>query len=605
MPVHQNPVPYAAPLRDMKFVMRELLDGGKIHELAGFEEATPDLIDAILEESAKYCVNEMLPLNRDGDEIGCQWDNGVVRTPPGFKEAYDKWVEGGWQGLSVPQEFGGQGLPHAVSFLMEEMMCSTNMAFAMYPGLTTGAINALIAHGSEAQKATYLPKMTTGEWSGTMCLTEPHCGTDLGLMKTRAEPLPDGSYALSGQKIFISAGEHDLTENIVHLVLAKLPDAPAGSKGISLFLVPKFLPDADGNPGVRNGVMCTRIEEKMGIHGNSTAVLMFDQAKGSLIGEVNKGLEAMFVMMNAARMGVGVQGQGICETAYQAAVSYAKDRLQMRSLSGKKAPDKPADPIIVHPDVRRMLMKMKATSEGNRAFCTWIALALDKSFHAPSQEERRANDDLVQLMTPIIKAYMTDQAVFSASDSIQVLGGHGYVREWGREQMLRDAKIAQIYEGTNGIQALDLVGRKLGAHFGRYLKSFFHPVTDFIEAEMANPDLKEFIPELAKTVSMLQEVTQFIALRGIKDPEEAGAASTDYLRLFALTAMAYLWAKTVKIAKANLEGEEKDFYEAKIMTAQFFYKRMLPEAGALRKMALAGKDTLMQMPENWFDLEAA
>lgn len=605
MPEHQNPVTYAAPKRDMKFVLRELLDGANLHELPGFEDATPDLIDAVLEEGEKFCVNEMLPINRDGDEIGCVWDNGVVRTPPGFKKAYDLHREGGWGGLSVPPEHGGQGLPHTLSFMFQEMICSTNMAFGMYPGLTHGAVNALMAYGTKEQQEIYLPKLVDGIWSGTMCLTEPHCGTDLGLIKTKAEPLPDGSAAISGQKIFISAGEHDLTENIIHLVLAKLPGAPAGSKGISLFLVPKFLPDGDGNPGVRNGVMCARIEEKMGIHGNSTAVLQFDQAKGFMVGEENKGLEAMFVMMNAARMGVGVQGLGICETAYQAAVAYAKDRLQMRSLSGKKAPEKAADPIIVHPDVRRMLLKMKATAEGSRALCTWVSLALDKSMHAPTEEERRANDDLVQLMTPIIKAYITDQAVFSASDSIQVLGGHGYIREWGREQMLRDAKIAQIYEGTNGIQALDLVGRKLGAHFGRYLKSFFHPVAEFIETEMMNPELKAYIPELAKTVSMLQETTQFIALNGMKDPEEAGAASSDYLRLFALTAQAFLWAKTAKIAKANLEGEEADFYKSKIMTADFFYKRMLPEAAALRKMVLAGKDTLMQMPEEFFGLEAA
>lgn len=605
MPEHQNPVTYAAPLRDMKFALRELLDGGNLHELPGYEDATPDLIDAILEEGAKFCQNELLPINRDGDEIGCTWDNGVVRTPPGFKQAYDQFKESGWQGLSVPPEHGGQGLPHTVDLLFNEMIVSTNMAFGMYPGLTAGAVNAIMAHANDELKETYLPKMVSGDWSGTMCLTEPHCGTDLGLLKTKAEPLPDGSFAISGQKIFISAGEHDLTDNIVHLVLAKLPDAPKGVKGISLFLVPKFLPDEAGNPGMRNGVMCARIEEKMGIHGNATAVLQFDQAKGYMIGQPNKGMEAMFVMMNTARLGVGIQGLGIGETAYQAAVTYAKDRLQMRSLSGAKAPEKAADPIIVHPDVRRMLMKMKAHAEGNRALSTWVCLALDKSFHAETEEERRANDDLVQLMTPILKAYFTDTALLSASDSVQVLGGHGYIREWGREQLIRDAKIAQIYEGTNGIQALDLVGRKLGAHFGRYLKAFFHPVADFIETEMMNAELKEHIPELAKTFSMLQETTQFIALNGLRDPEEAGAASSDYLKLFALTALAYLWAKTVKVAKANLEGDEADFYKGKIMTAQFFYRRMLPEAAALRNMVLAGKETLMQMPEELFDLEAA
>lgn len=605
MPENQNPVPYTAPLRDMKFALRELLDGGNLHEMPGLEDATPDLIDAVLEEGAKFCQNELLAINRDGDEIGCVWDNGVVRTPPGFKQAYDTFCEGGWQGLSVPQEHGGQGLPHTLDLMVNEMVVSTNMAFGMYPGLTAGAMNAIMSYASDELKQTYLPKMVEGKWSGTMCLTEPHCGTDLGLIKTKAEPLPNGSFAISGQKIFISAGEHDLTENIIHLVLGKLPDAPKGVKGISLFLVPKFTPDSEGNAGVRNGVMCARIEEKMGIHGNATAVLNFDQAQGYLVGEPNKGLEAMFVMMNAARLGVGVQGLGVGEAAYQAAVSYARDRLQMRSLSGAKAPEKSADPIIVHPDVRRMLMKMKAHAEGNRALSTWVCLALDKSLHAATEEERRANDDLVQLMTPIVKAYFTDTALMSASDSVQVLGGHGYIREWGREQLIRDAKIAQIYEGTNGIQALDLVGRKLGAHFGRYLKAFFHPVADFLEAEMMNPDLKEFIPELAKSFSMLQETTQFIAMHGMRDAEEAGAASSDYLKLFALTALAYLWAKTVKVAKSKLETDEADFYTAKIMTAQFFYRRMLPEAAALRKMVLAGKETLMQMPEDWFDLEAA
>ena len=605
MPEHQNPVPYAAPLRDMKFALRELNEGGSLHELPGYEDATPDLIDAVLEEAARFCVNELLPLNRDGDEIGCSWDNGVVRTPPGFRQAYDKFCESGWPGISVPTDHGGQGLPHTVDMLVYEMIVSTNMAFGMYPGLTAGAIHAVMAHADAALKATYLPKMVAGTWSGTMCLTEPHCGTDLGLLKTRAAPLADGSYALSGQKIFISAGEHDLTENIVHLVLAKIPGAPEGGRGISLFLVPKFLPTADGEVGQRNGVNCARIEQKMGLHANATAVLEFDQAQGWRVGAENRGLEAMFVMMNAARLGVGIQGLGIGETALQASVAYAQDRLQMRALSGAKAPDKPADPIIVHPDVRRMLMRLKANAEGNRALSTWIYLALDKSFHGKTAQERRANDDLVQLMTPILKAYFTDQAMTAASDCIQVLGGHGYIREWGREQLMRDAKVAQIYEGTNGIQALDLVGRKLSAHFGRYLRAFFHPVAAFLEAEMSNPALKEFIPELAKTFAMLQETTQFISLSGLRDPEEAGAASSDYLRLFALTALAYLWAKTVKIAQAQLEGEEQKFYQGKIMTAQFFYRRMLPEAAALRKMVLAGKKTLMQMPEELFDLEAA
>ncbi|MGB1147069.1 MAG: acyl-CoA dehydrogenase family protein, partial [Alphaproteobacteria bacterium] len=460
---------YNAPVKDMKFVLHELWDASELSTYEGYEDASPDLIDAMLEEAAKFMKAELLPLNQTGDREGCTLENGVVRTPTGFKEAYDKYCENGFTALSTDPKYGGTGLPHTMEFMVQEMVVSTNMAFGMYPGLSHGCYNAVYLHGTDELKDRYLPKLSSGEWSGTMCLTEPHCGTDLGLIKTKAEPKGDGSFSISGQKIFISAGEHDLTENIVHLVLAKLPDAPDGVKGISLFLVPKFIPNADNTPGERNGVRCNAIEEKMGIHGNATAQLFFDGAIGWMVGEPNKGLAAMFTMMNAARLGVGMQGLGIGEVAFQSAFDYAKDRGQGRSLGGVKSPDKPADSILVHPDVRRMLLKMKANNEGGRAMAAWIALNIDKSLKHADPAVRQDADDFVQLMTPIIKAYMTDTGFEAANLGVQTMGGHGYIEEWGMEQLVRDARIAQIYEGTNGIQALDLAGRKLGAHFGRYL----------------------------------------------------------------------------------------------------------------------------------------
>ena len=597
---------YNAPVKDMKFVLHELWDASELSTYEGYEDASPDLIDAMLEEAAKFMKAELLPLNQTGDREGCTLENGVVRTPTGFKEAYDKYCENGFTALSTDPKYGGTGLPHTMEFMVQEMVVSTNMAFGMYPGLSHGCYNAVYLHGTDELKDRYLPKLSSGEWSGTMCLTEPHCGTDLGLIKTKAEPKGDGSFSISGQKIFISAGEHDLTENIVHLVLAKLPDAPDGVKGISLFLVPKFIPNADNTPGERNGVRCNAIEEKMGIHGNATAQLFFDGAIGWMVGEPNKGLAAMFTMMNAARLGVGMQGLGIGEVAFQSAFDYAKDRGQGRSLGGVKSPDKPADSILVHPDVRRMLLKMKANNEGGRAMAAWIALNIDKSLKHADPAVRQDADDFVQLMTPIIKAYMTDTGFEAANLGVQTMGGHGYIEEWGMEQLVRDARIAQIYEGTNGIQALDLAGRKLGAHFGRYLRSFFHPVSQFIEQNAMNPDAAEFVGDLAKSFGWLQQATGQIAQSGLKDPEEVGAASSDYLRLFALTAMAYLWCEMALKAKAALkEGRgEAAFYEAKINTARFFYKRMLPEAQAMFKMVGAGKETIMAMDEEAFTLAA-
>ena len=592
---------YTAPLRDMRFVLHELLEVGGLAALPGYEEATPDLIDAVLEEGAKLAENVLFPLNRSGDEEGCAYENGAVRTPKGFKEAYDQFAQAGWIGLAADPAFGGQGLPAVVKAAIDEMVCSANLSFGTYPGLSGGAYKAIEHHADEALKALYLPRLVDGSWSGTMCLTEPQCGTDLGLIRTRAEPKEDGGYAITGTKIFISAGEHDLSDNIVHLVLARLPDAPAGIKGISLFLVPKFLP-RDGVPGARNGVRCGGLEHKMGIKASATCVMNFDGATGWLIGEPHRGMRAMFTMMNEARLEVGVQGLGIAETAYQSAVAYARERLQGRALSGAARPDQPADPILVHPDVRRMLLTMRAFCEGGRALACWIGLSIDRAGRHPEPEVRKTAEDLIALMTPIIKAYFTDQGSACANLGVQVMGGHGYIREWGMEQLVRDARITQLYEGANGIQALDLVGRKLPAHFGRYLRSFFHPVMAFIEQHQAEPELAEFVLPLAKAFARLQQVTLHVAQQGMRSPDEAGAASCDYLRLFALVAMAYVWARMAEIAHTRLTDGADDaaFYRAKLDTARFFMTKMLPESGALFAQIMAGSAPLMQFEDAAF-----
>ncbi|HSA83241.1 MAG TPA: acyl-CoA dehydrogenase C-terminal domain-containing protein [Geminicoccaceae bacterium] len=594
---------YRAPRRDMRFVLHELLGVEKLAELPGYEDATAEVIDQVIEEGAKLCENVLFPINRAGDEAGCVYENGVVRTPAGFKDAYDAFVAGGWTGLAADSEYGGQGLPKTIKFVIDEMVCSANLAFSTYPGLSAGAYHAISLHADDELKARYLPKLAEGRWSGTMCLTEPQCGTDLGLIRTRAEPKADGSFAITGTKIFISAGEHDLSHNIVHLVLARLPDAPKGIRGISLFLVPKLLPKDDGEAGPRNGVACGGIEHKMGINGSATCVINFEQATGWLLGEPHRGMRAMFTMMNDARLEVGIQGLGVAETAYQSAVAYARERLQGRALTGAKEPDRPADPILVHPDVRRMLLTMRAVTEGARALAYWVGIAIDRANKDPDPAARQAADDLVALMTPIIKAYFTDQGSVVANLGVQIMGGHGYIREWGMEQLVRDARITQLYEGANGIQALDLVGRKLPAHYGRYLRAFFHPVMAFIERHQADPELEEFVLPLAKAFARLQQITLHVAQQGLKNPDEAGAASADYLRLFALVALAFMWAQMVAVAKAKLAdgaGGEAAFYGAKIRTARFFVTKLLPESGALFAQIMAGGAPVMDFEDAAF-----
>jgi len=587
----------------MRFVLHELHQDDGFGGLEKLAEFTPDVLDAILEEAGKLAHDVLLPLNMSGDEEGCRIENGVVRTPKGFKEAYEFFQQNGWCALASPPEWGGQGLPETVNKLVEEMICASNVSFSLYPGLTHGATTALEGYASEDLKQAYLPNMVSGKWSGTMCLTEPHCGTDLGLLRTRAVPQDDGSYRITGAKIFISAGEHDLTENIVHLVLAKLPDGPPGVKGISLFLVPKYLPNADGSLGNSNGVVCANIEHKMGLKASATCQLNFDESIGWLVGKPHKGMEAMFTMMNTERVSVGVQGLGLGEASYQGAVAYAKDRIQGRSLSGPKRPDLAADPIIVHPDVRRMLMTMRAYNEGCRAICGWVSRALDAEKYSDDAEVRTKAGDLVALLTPVVKALFTDLGTEAANIGVQVYGGHGYIREHGMEQYVRDARIAQIYEGTNGIQALDLVGRKLPAHMGRYLRAFFHPVSSFIEAHSENEALAEFLPGLTQAFGALQLSTATIAQKGLKDPEEAGAAATDYLRLLGFVAMAYCFAQSALIARTRLAagaGDDAAFYEAKLVTARFFYDRLLPQATACFLAIKSGKASMMALDEAAF-----
>jgi alkylation response protein AidB-like acyl-CoA dehydrogenase len=596
---------FNAPLDDIRFVLNDVLNAEQLSELPGFEEATNDLIDPILEEGAKICQDVLFPLNQSGDAEGCtRHENGDVTTPKGFIEAYKTFTEGGWSGLSADPEYGGMGMPTLVNTVMQEMICAANFSFGMYPGLSQGCYEAMHHFGTDEQKAMYLPKLIDGSWTGTMNLTEPHCGTDLGLIKTKADPIEgqEGAFAITGTKIFISAGEHDMSENIVHLVLARLPDAPEGVKGISLFVVPKFIPNEDGSIGARNGVICGSIEHKMGIHANSTCVMNYDDATGWLVGEPHKGLKAMFTMMNAARLGVAMQGLGIAEVAYQNGVAYAKDRLQMRSVTGTKFPDKPADPIIVHPDVRKMLLTGKAFTEGARAMSYWAAMHLDISQNHPDKEKRQEADDLVALMTPILKAYLTDMGTTVSNLAVQVHGGHGYIAEYGVEQYVRDARIAEIYEGTNGIQALDLVGRKMGQGYGRLLRRFFHPVQKFIETEGENADMMMYVMPLAKSFMKLQQSTATIAQKGMKNPDEAGAASTDYLRQFALVAMAFMWAKMAKVATEKLESgaENKEFFEAKLQTANFFFTKMLPEADWRFKSIMAGAEPMMAMKAEAF-----
>jgi len=592
---------YTAPLRDMQFVLHELL-GVEDHlkQMPQHAEIDADTINQVIEEAGKFCSEVIFPLNQSGDREGCTYHgDGVVTAPKGFKEAYQQYVEAGWPSLGCDPEYGGQGLPILINNALYEMLNSANQAWTMYPGLSHGAYEALHAHGTDELKQRYLPKLVSGVWTGTMCLTEPHCGTDLGILRTKAEPLADGSYAITGTKIFISAGEHDLAENIIHLVLARLPDAPGGTKGISLFVVPKFIPDANGNPGERNGVKCGSIEHKMGIHGNATCVINLDGAKGWMVGEPNKGLNAMFVMMNAARLGVGMQSLGLTEVAYQNSAAYAKERLQMRSLSGPKAPDKPADPIIVHPDVRRMLLTQRAFAEGGRAFSYWIALQIDRELSHEDESVREDAADLVALLTPIAKAFLSDNAFISTNEGMQVFGGHGYIAEWGMEQYVRDARINMIYEGTNTVQSLDLLGRKILGDMGAKMKKFGKLVQDFVEAEGTNEAMQEFINPLADIGDKVQKLTMEIGMKAMANPDEVGAAAVPYLRVVGHLVFSYFWARMAKIALEKQDSGDT-FYKVKLATARFYFAKLLPETASQIRMARAGGATLMALEADLF-----
>ncbi|WP_288050704.1 acyl-CoA dehydrogenase C-terminal domain-containing protein [Acidiphilium sp.] len=593
---------YKAPLKDMRFVLHELYDSIAIAELPGNADFTPELIDSVLEEAAKISEEVLFPLNQVGDREGCTYENGVVRTPTGYREAYRTFCEGGWTSISADPDYGGQGMPLTAAMMVEEMFCSANVAFGLYPGLSHGAYVALKHSGSEEQKKAWLPNIVSGKWTGTMCLTEPHCGTDLGMLRTKAVPNDDGTYSITGNKIFISAGEHDLAENIVHLVLARLPDAPAGVKGISMFLVPKFLPREDGTLGPRNGMQCTAIEHKMGLNGSATCAMSFDGATGWLVGEPNKGLAAMFKMMNTERLSVGIQGLGIAEVAYQNAVAYARERIQGRSLTGTKAPEKQADPILVHPDVRRMLLTSRAYIEGCRALAGWVARELEILEKSDDGDAKQAADDFASLMTPVVKAMFTDLGFEIASLAVQTYGGHGYIRDHGIEQYVRDARIAMLYEGTNGIQALDLVGRKLPQDGGRLLTRFLDPVLEFIDAHQDNDALAEFLPALSQALEHVQEATGLIMEGAMTNRDEVGAASVDYLRLFGLASLAFVWARMVAVAapKAGEDGEAAQFYRAKVQTAKFFMERLLPQTGALLAAIRSGAATMMEFEDAAF-----
>jgi alkylation response protein AidB-like acyl-CoA dehydrogenase len=593
---------YNPPLRDMQFVLHELLNvADELKLCPKHADIDRDTINAVLEEGGKFAAEVLFPLNISGDAEGCKLDKAThaVTTPQGFKAAYAKYVEGGWPALSVDPAYGGQGLPIVVNQCFYEMLNSANQAWTMYPGLSHGAYECLHAHGTDEQKNLYLPKLTTGEWTGTMCLTEPHCGTDLGLLRTKAEPQADGSYTLTGQKIFISAGEHDLAANIVHLVLARLPDAPAGSKGISLFVVPKFKVNADGSLGERNAIYCGGLEHKMGIHGNATCQMVLDGAVGTLVGQPHKGLAAMFVMMNAARLGVGNQSLGLTEVAYQNAVAYAKDRRQMRSLSGPKQPNQPADTIIVHPDVRKMLLTARAWAEGGRALAIYTALLIDKELSSDDEDERKECADLVALLTPIIKAFMTDNGWQATMMCQQVFGGHGYIKEWGMEQYVRDARINMIYEGTNTIQALDLLGRKVLGDNGAKLKKFGKLVRDFIEEEGVREDMQEFVNPLADLGDKVTKLTTELGMKAFGNADEVGGAAVDYLRVCGHLVFAYFFARMAKIA-LDKQNSGDPFYTAKLHTARFYFAKLLPETAGLIRSARTGVAPLMAMDEALF-----
>ena len=592
---------YVPPLRDMQFVLHEVLQvAGEFKALPAHAEVDEGTVNAILEEGGKFASEVIAPLNRVGDEEGCTLDRDTheVTTPTGFKAAFAKYVEGGWPALSADPAYGGQGLPIVLNQCFYEMLNSANQAWTMYPGLTHGAYECLHAHGTDEQKQMYLPKLTNGEWTGTMCLTEPHCGTDLGMLRTKAEPQPDGSYRLTGQKIFISAGEHDFVSNIVHLVLARLPDAPAGSKGISLFIVPKYLVNPDGSLGARNGIYCGGLEHKMGIHGNATAQMVLDGAVGTLVGQPHKGLAAMFIMMNAARIGVGMQSLGLTEVAYQNALAYAKDRLQSRSLSGPKMKDKPADSILVHPDVRKMILTAKAYAEGGRALNLFCALLIDRELNHPDEKVRKDAAELVALLTPIVKAFITDNGHIATNACMQVFGGHGFIKEWGMEQFVRDNRINMIYEGTNTIQSLDLLGRKVLGNQGATLKKFGKLVAQLVEEEGVNEKMAEFINPLAYLGDKMTKFTTELGFRAFQNPDEVGGAAVDYLRVAGHLVFGYFWARMAQVALRQIEAGNTDpFYKAKLQTARFYFARLFPETASLMLTARSGVKVLLDTEE--------
>jgi alkylation response protein AidB-like acyl-CoA dehydrogenase len=594
---------YTAPVADSRFVLEHIAGLDRFANLPGFSSTSPDLVQAVLEEGGRFAAEVLFPLNQVGDQEGCtRHADGSVTTPTGFKDAYKQFCEGGWSGLHAPEEFGGQGIPSVVATAVNEYILSANQSFEMYHGLTAGAIASIIAKGSEEQKAKYLPKMVEGTWTGTMNLTEPHCGTDLGLIKTRAAPKGDGSYAITGTKIFISSGEHDLSENIIHLVLAKTTDAPDNVKGISLFIVPKFIVNEDGTPGDRNAVSCGSIEHKMGIHGNSTCVMNYDGATGWMVGEENKGLAAMFIMMNAARLGVGLQGLAQAEIAYQNAVAYAMERRQGRALTGPAEPTEKADTLFVHADVRRMLMEAKAITEGLRALCIWGGLQVDLAHLAQTEEERLAADDMISLLTPVIKGYGTDKGFDVTVNCQQVFGGHGYIQEWGMEQYVRDVRIAQIYEGTNGVQAMDLVGRKLAKDGGRAVQAFFKMIGEEVAAGKAGEGTADIADALEKANGQLQAATMWLMQNAMANPNNAGAAAHSYMHIMGIVTLGYMWLRMARAAQAQLAAGHgnTEYLKAKLVTARFFAERMMPDAGALRRKIEGGAESMMALPPEAF-----
>jgi alkylation response protein AidB-like acyl-CoA dehydrogenase len=593
---------YQPPVREHLFLLKDVLEIEKLANLPGFSDAPMDLVEQILDESARFCAEVLAPLNSVGDKQGCVWhSDNTVTTPPGFKAAFGQFVEGGWPALSAVPEYGGQGLPAVVAMACEEMSSSANMAFSMYAGLTHGAYTAILTGGTDEQKNLYLPKLATAEWGGTMNLTEPQCGTDLGMVRTKAVPVGDGTYKVSGQKIWISSGEHDLTPNIIHLVLARIEGAPAGTRGLSLFIVPKFLPDAEGKPGARNSVLCLGLEEKMGIHGNATCVISHEESIGWLVGEENRGLNLMFVMMNEERLGVALQGLAQGEAAYQAAAQFAKERLQGRSLTGPKNPDGPADPIIVHPDVRRMLMDTRSVLEGGRAFMLWTALHGDLAHRDPDEAVRQKGEDYMALLTPVLKAFLTERGFQATSDGMQVHGGSGFTEHFPASQYLRDTRISMIYEGTNGVQALDLVGRKLAANGGRAITTFFGEIDAFVAENGADAALKPYVDGLTSAKAQLQDATAWLMQNGFANPDNAGAASMDYLRLFGLTGLAYMWALMAKAANARIAAGDADpFYATKLMVGRYFLERVLPDTGACLAKLTAGAEAVMALPAEAF-----